>query len=117
MNKAVKTTARYFARVMLNRVLFLAAFGVVFYTQPMEMTFVAPESGAAQVQTEKSDYTKAMAKCETLPTGEFPTATVIEWKNGETAFSKSPGDANYLFKVAVGELSLNPLMKSFTLCR
>lgn len=82
-----------------------------------DMTFVTPENGAAEVNEKQEAYDKAMAKCKPVPVGEFPTSTVTEWKNGETVFSRAPGQANYLFKVAVGEMDLNPLIDQFSLCK
>ncbi len=55
--------------------------------------------------------------CDDVPTGEFPTGVVIRFVDGHVEFSDSPGDTNYFFKVAVGELPLNPIYREFTLCK
>lgn len=106
-------------RAFLVSIMLTLSFGVMGLANDgvTDMTFVAPEDGAAQVEEDWESYEKAMAKCKPLPVGEFPTAVVLQYKGEDAFFTKSPGDVNYLFKVAVGEMDLNPLITSFTLCK
>lgn len=110
---------RRFLLTVLNGSMFLVAFGIMAHIMPMEMTFVAPEAPESAVV--KSAHDKAVertsAKCGEVVKGEFPTAAIVDWETRVPKYETSPGMVNYLFKVAVGELPLNPQIVEFKLCK
>lgn len=116
---ADKTLPQLLRRAVVRTVLLIVPGFLVFYFSPMTMDLAEPENGAAAVKEHKEAMTDVMAKCEPVPHGEFPTAAMVDWKgNGIVPeYTEAPGMVNYLFKVAVKELPLNPNIAEFSLCK
>lgn len=106
---------RRLTMAMVNAVLVTAPVAVAVHL-PLEMTYAAPEHGAAATQAQRQ-YERALEKCVALPAGTLPGGAVIDWKGDRpTAYTEVHAEVSLAFQRAVGEAEA-PRIAALTLCR